>query len=237
VPQPLPATVGSPAFATLDPNAAEGGVRCGGLDFVRTQTSRTLGELVASSDDQLGFRQIAMTAARPWESLARIAFDVWTEARSGIGVAVPAGSALRPTGGACTATWAGGIVSLIVAGTGLPDRPGIEWSMAVQAATGQFEFDWAKEFAPYLQIDPASPMGAAHRTGWPAGQPQDLIGSGRAEVLPTRVRDPAGERDRSRGVTAITRHYPLPMTVPPDEATYLAWVSAVFASHLSTAPP
>lgn len=236
---PLGNVANAPGYATVSPRAGPSGVHCGELDFVRTRTGLSLGTLVESSDDQRGFEQIAATADRPWDVLAAIQFDIWTEASSGAGVAVPTGGELRPAPLGCTANWENGVVSLSITGAVLPDPGDWQWLAAAQDATVGFEASWVQEFFPYLQLDPWYSYGPP-RTA-PGGllvNRKTFVGQRPDGSLPYAAFETLLAKGRaSINVVAITRHYHGPMTPPPDEATYRAWIAAVFAAALSTVPP
>lgn len=228
----------SPGYATLALGAGALRARCGQLDFIRSRTGLSLATLVASSDDQRGFQSIAMTAGRPWDVLAAMQFDIWTEQRSGAGVAVPAGGTLTPQAHGCTARWANGLVDLFVSGADVPAANDPTWPMAVELTTSAFGNAWAQEFLPFLQIDPGFSYGPP-RSG-PGGlliNRMTFIGQRPGQVPHAAFQTLLAKGNATIGVAAITRHYPYPMTPPPDEATYRAWVAAALAAYLSTVPP
>ncbi len=234
----LGASANSPGFATVNPDVSQTRLRCGGLDFVRTRKGQPLAMLVQSSDDRLGFSQIATFANRPWELISRMQFDVWTETRSGAGVAVPINATLSPIGGACVANWQNGAVTLVMGGASLPPQHDPRWMTAVNSLTSSFEFGWGREFLPFLTIEPQwsymTPRTAfggflVKRTAFGGQRPGQLPHAAFETLL---AKGPS-----TIGVTAITRHYPVAGTPQPSEAVYLSWVAAVFATHLSTFPP
>jgi S1-C subfamily serine protease len=225
------------SYATVSADSQGRHVRCGELEFVQTRTRLPLGTLVASSDDQTGFRQIAATTGRSWDVLSAMQFDIWTESRSGAGIAVPTGRVLQRRNGSCIVDWSNGDVELFVAGMTLPYADSPAWPSEVQRTTSQIEVLWAQEFLPYLTIDPRFSYGQprpgpggfwVNRTTYMGQRPGNHFHAALETLL--------AKGTASIGVAAITRHYPMPYDTPTEQV-FLEWVASVLAAHLSTIPP
>ncbi len=229
------AAAGGPLFALVDPNiAAER--RCGNATFRRTR-NLSLGELVQSSDDQIGFVQIANTTGRPLTSFAPLRFDIWTEAQSGIAVALPAGRPLQPTANDCRMVL-GPRREIELRVTGAPlkmkrqPQPAL---VAIERHSQGFFRGWAAELAQPTQQDPSftyltprlGTVGLLRRAGFfGPGSPGQVSYYAYQSHLATL--------DSYVGVVAINRAYLLGVANPP--ALIEAFSEAVFATHLSLLP-
>jgi hypothetical protein len=99
-------------------------LRCGGVDFVQSRI-RTLGELAETSDDQRGLHQMMQWMSMPLSELRDMYFAVWSDPRSGAGIALPFDADPRVEDNLCVADLAGTRLSIWFGGQrvqpGLPD--------------------------------------------------------------------------------------------------------------------
>lgn len=237
-----PATTES-SFAYVEPAEVSGArpVTCGSLEFTPTR-ERTLGDLIASSDDPAGFQWVAASSGQPLENFANLTFDIWTE-ESGVGVAIPAGTTLQPAGNYCVVDLIPGQFEMWVGGAALPPLPldytdetsAYAWLMATASASQQFEFSVAGEFLPYLQLNPNFSYVS------PAIYPNMMVnrelfeGQNPMLAFPHAVFETSLATPRSFvGVAAVSRKY-VPVYMLTDEE-FRTWAAAVFSTFLSTVP-
>jgi len=245
---PASATIEAPAttessFAYVEPAEVSGArpVTCGNLEFTPTR-ERTLGELIASSDDPAGFQWVAASSGQPLENFSDLTFDIWTE-ESGVGVAVPAGATLQPVGNNCVVDLIYGQIEMWVGGAALPLLPldytdensAVAWLTAAVNASAQFENDLFAEFLPYLQLNP----NFSYVT--PMALPNMLVnrelyeGQNPALELPHAVFETSLATPGSFvAVAAVSRKY-LPAYMLTEEE-FRTWVAAVFSTFLSSVP-
>jgi S1-C subfamily serine protease len=250
VPQLLTAPTAAPGlvanlkgagFAYAKPEESTGAdrVRCGELTFIRTK-QRTLAQLVSTSDDQLGFYQLAETTGQPATAFAGFLYDVWTETSSGTGVAVPQGVIPHPSGADCVAVLEPGVIEMRIGSAALPPpRPGdittfVSWNATMQPDTVAFEQRATREFLPWLAIDrrfsyimpetrPSLMVNRKFFGGQAPGGPAHA-------VFETLLATPKA----FVGVATVNRAFAAPQMQPP--ARYRAWLTAGFGTHLSTVP-
>ena len=244
---PAAATVAPPvatesSFAYVEPVEVSGvrPVTCGSVDFTLTR-QRALGELIESSDDPVGFQQIAATSGQPLESFADMTFDIWTE-ESGVGIALPAGAQLQPYGNSCVVDLIDGQIEMRVSGTALPplpldymdDQSAMAWLVAMQSASERFEYDVAQEFLPYLQINPGFSYLLPMTTPNMAVNRKLFEGQGLAQYPHAFFETLLATPRSFVGVAAVSRKYVGIYELTPEE--FRSWAAAVFSTHLSTVP-
>ena len=227
-------TAGNASFATVDP-ARSREVRCGQITFRRIRTL-PLQQLYATSDDQAGWAYLAVATGETINAFLGLRFDIWTDAETGMAIAVPEQMRLTPGDDGCRAKGAVGEVELFIAGqrydTRLTDPTGIVARGAGSA--NAFDALWAPEFTPYLYLQNAftypyprpQGSGAVRRIGW-AGVPPGQDGHFIFESL---IAGP----NSFVGMAAINRGYSPSAPMPP--ALKAAWIAATFAVHLSRQP-
>lgn len=225
----------SSLYALVNPSlAAE--AWCGGIAFRRTRTLRLV-DLLKTSDDPMGWSQLATGLGRPLDSFDEMRFDIWTDARSGAAVAVPAGATLRSEGHRCRAILGAGEVDLQVAGARLSGtaHDGVELLAEALTPSRIFQHAWASEFLPWLAPNPAFTYPMPRQAGSALVKRQSWWGQ-RPYLMPhygfeTLMAKP----EAFIGVAAVNRAFNPGGPMPP----YLldAWVAATFAVHLSTFPP
>ena len=215
-------------------------VRCGDLAFVRAR-QRSLGQLVASSDDQLGYHQIAATLDPRPGAFDNLLVDVWTETHSGAGVALPAGA--RPVAspsGDCVASLVPGVLEMRIGGTALPpprigDPAAMQaWVQAMQWASAAFEARAIQEFVPFIGIDP--------RFSYPVPQSHPTMMVMRRDLAGQRPNAPAHNVFETLlatptafvGVAAVNRDWRYAQSTPPEMLRL--WITAALGVHLSTVP-
>ena len=230
-------------FALTEPKPQGGAERrrCGQLDFVRLRT-RTLQELVQSSDDPLGLQQIAMTSGLPSDELDRMRFEVWTQPDSGGGVALPEGMRLESEGEDCRAVDPSGQLEVRIVAARHAD------AYQAQAAALAFEAQLVAELGPYWQQDPTFSY-------WtPKARPDGMIDN-RKTVYGFDQAGPAAaifetlmaHKGVFIGAAAVNRAYrpaiyqqcaAYPGAPQCGEVLrfYRAWAAAAFGVHLSTFP-
>jgi S1-C subfamily serine protease len=90
--------VSSVSFAAALPHRdkVDSTVKCGELSLVRRQV-KPAGKLIASADDPVKLRRLVqdLTSLKV-EALEHEPFAIWTEPKSGAGIAIPAGSRIEP---------------------------------------------------------------------------------------------------------------------------------------------
>jgi hypothetical protein len=152
-PGPVAAQVAQSAFAfRVAPVPAEqlAGVPCGELVLVKGRTMR-LETLREGVDDGEAIDALLAELAFEEPVLRAMRFDVWTEARSGIGIVLPQGGQFVAEDGFCRARLVPGIVEVIVTGARLPDMAATLDRLDRLAETNPDAAEREQENSPVLQ--------------------------------------------------------------------------------------
>ncbi|GAB0114612.1 S1 family peptidase [Acidisoma sp. C75] len=231
----LPTDIAS-NFAYVSPDAKAPHAACGDLSFVRTRTIG-LADLYRSSDDPKGLLQIAASSGQPIAVFAPLRFDLWTEAKTGAGIAVPAGATLAAGPSGCWADWGDPAIGLAISGTHLQARPWTpDWIAEVQDASLAFEAGWAQPLLPYLVKDPAWSYNKPeiHAGGMLVNRSL-FVGQAPGEPVPhAGFETLMAKGDAFIGIAAVNHRFLAPMLQTPPELASEA--SALFAVHLTTFP-
>lgn len=240
--EPPPSTtsgVASVAFATTIPStgADDRTVKCGGLSLIRRRGTR-LAALIKTSDDpvRLGKLLRDLTGALV-EQYEDNHFAIWTEPRSGAGIAVPRGLQIESGTEYCTVHTAVPTITYLIALQPLPMEAGsAEWELAANRESwlaGHRAEDLAN--APLILFDPKYAVPRRFENG---GIIERSLGAGQSrDGSPVRIysNDLAG-RGVFASILVVNRNAkatPADMTEPEK----LAWTLGLLAVNLTALPP
>lgn len=228
------ATAGNSSFATVDPTRSKV-VNCGQITFRRIRTL-SLQQLYATSDDQAGWAYLAVATGETLDKFLGLRFDIWTDAETGMAIAVPEQMSVTPGSNGCRAKGSVDEIELLIAGQHYDTRLTDPNLIVARGAGSANAFDalWAPEFAPYLYLQNAfsnpgprpQGSGAVRRIGW-AGVPPGQDGH---YIFESLIAGPSS----FVGMVAINRAYSPNAPMLPTLKT--AWIAATFAVHLSRQP-
>jgi hypothetical protein len=209
-------------------------VRCGWVDFVLTRR-RTLGQLAETTDDSVGLRQLLEWSDVPRHALDLMLFDVWTEPRSGAGIALPAGAQPQERGELCSALlWEGRVNVFFGGATGQPGSPDDRSWVDDQFATWRgFDAAVARAVghAAFARVDTRSYPRPQRRGNMLVYRGLDRERTAEPPIFATKTLASSG--DTFLGITLI--HF-----IHPQRSTEMEWQrvrAARLGVHLSTFPP
>ncbi len=231
--------VASVAFATTIPStgADDRTVKCGGLSLVRRRGTR-LAALIKTSDDPVRLGKLLQgLAGAPVEQFDDEHFAIWTEPRSGAGIAVPRGLQLESGEEYCTVHTAVPSITYLITLKPLPmDAGTAEWELAANRES------WlaghraeALANTPLILFDPKYSVPRRFENG---GIVERSLGTGRSrDGSPVRIysNDLAG-RGVFASILVINRNA---KATPGDmtEQEKLAWTLGLLAVNLTALPP